>query len=111
MGWTETHKKPGMSIKAFFEQEFNSGTARILECAVVKNTAYLAYQYANGHISAIVCLIEYPDNGYYNIAYKDIDEGMGPFFYDCPPAILDMLAEPPNKNAKDWRDSCRARTI
>ncbi len=43
-------------------------------------------------------------------AYKDIDESMGPYYFDAPIAMLDMLdtlAPNPSGNALDWRARCR----
>ena len=40
-------------------------------------------------------------------AYKDISETMGPCYYDCPNAILDLLSPTTNSCAIDWREKCR----
>lgn len=39
--------------------------------------------------------------------YKDMDETMGPFSYDCPASILALLTPTDNKNANEWRETCR----
>lgn len=49
------------------------------------------------------------DDPYFNFSYKDLDETMGPCECDCPVSILDLLTEPYNKWASDWREKCRAR--
>lgn len=37
--------------------------------------------------------------------YKDMDETMGPYYYDCPVAMIDMAGPTPHKTAQDWRDN------
>lgn len=46
---------------------------------------------------------------YFNFGYKDMDETMGPYSYDCPACILDLLTETENEYAKKWREKCRER--
>lgn len=38
--------------------------------------------------------------------YKDMDEDMAPFYYDCPVSYLDAPAEP-SENGKAWRAAVR----
>jgi hypothetical protein len=40
---------------------------------------------------------------------KPIAEDMGPAEDFCPERILDLLTEPSNDNAAQWRERCRAR--
>lgn len=44
---------------------------------------------------------------YFNFGYKDMDETMGPFNYDCPVSILDLLTPTDSENANIWRQKCR----
>lgn len=46
------------------------------------------------------------NNGY---GYKDMDESMGPYHYDCPVTWLDLLTEPSNDYARTWREQVRAQ--
>lgn len=39
--------------------------------------------------------------------YKPMDESMGPFYYDCPVALLELAGEPVNESAAQWRKSVR----
>ena len=41
--------------------------------------------------------------------YKDMDETMGPGYYDCPAGILDLLTPTKHRAANVWRDLCRNR--
>ena len=49
---------------------------------------------------------------YYNFTYKDMDESVGPCESSCPERLLDRLEElvpePPNEYARQWRERCRA---
>jgi hypothetical protein len=38
-----------------------------------------------------------------------MSETMGPYNYDCPASILDLLGPPGNEYAANWREACRAR--
>lgn len=38
-----------------------------------------------------------------------LTETMGPYNYDCPASILDLLGPPGNEYAAQWREHCRQR--
>jgi hypothetical protein len=40
--------------------------------------------------------------------YKDVSEDMGPCQTSCPLKYLEMVPNPPNKYARDWRERVRA---
>lgn len=42
----------------------------------------------------------------YNWGYKDMDEGAGPYYYNCPLAYLDMVPDP-GGHATEWRKQVR----
>jgi hypothetical protein len=39
--------------------------------------------------------------------YKDMDETMHPYYYDCPLRLIDTATEPLNENATKWRETVR----
>lgn len=39
--------------------------------------------------------------------HKDMDETMGPYYYDCPKSILSLLTPTNNERANEWREECR----
>lgn len=41
--------------------------------------------------------------------YKDMDETMGPYYYNCPVKYLDEADEPANECAANWRAEVRRR--
>jgi len=43
---------------------------------------------------------------YFNFGYKDMDETVEPYYYDCPKSILDLLTPTDNESANIWRQKC-----
>lgn len=60
---------------------------------------------------AIICLVRWNPGAKSGeeFGYKDMTETMGPYNYDCPASILDLLGPPGNDYAAQWRASCRQR--
>jgi hypothetical protein len=60
---------------------------------------------------AIICLVKWNPGARSGeeFGYKDMTETMGPYHYDCPASILDLLGPPGNEYAANWREACRAR--
>jgi len=117
MGWTYTHKDVGQSVKDFFRSEFDwvneKRRVTVLDCAVVcLREAYIAMEAVDlvnhsREVFAIVCLLDYQPNDYYNFGYKDMEESMGPYNYNCPERILNLLTPTGNEYALKWRWKCR----
>lgn len=126
MGSTGTHRNPGMTDRAFFENEFPDMLGRkgtILACAskpaggewqrafyaAVKNSDDAAYQ--PGVTWALVVLMHTSrnPNEYYNFTYKTLSEDMGPGEDECPANILDLLSPTTAEYAVEWRNRCRAQ--
>jgi hypothetical protein len=104
MGWTSFHRPEGQSVKDTLLKDFD-----VLDIAVKLNVAYLACKNRLGDVYAVVVLIEHRRNDYYNFAYKDMDESMEPYYYDCPARILRLLTPTSDKNANRWREKCWAQ--
>ena len=118
MGWTFTEKPRSQSVREFFEERFNCtnehGSWKILDCASTFTEAYLAVERTlpsgETYVFAMICLIKrVPSDPNYNFGYKDMDESMGPCYYNCPKRILDLLTPTDNEYANRWRDECRTR--
>lgn len=43
----------------------------------------------------------------YELIYKTIGEQSGPFYYDCPKSILNLLSPTEDDEANKWRAKCR----
>lgn len=121
MGWTEyhaTHYKNGkVDRKAELDDKFNwedeNRKIKVLKSSMVGSTYYAAVKSLNKTndfecVTAVVCLTSTNAKDYYNFAYKDMDESMGPYKYDCPKSILDLLAPTENEYANEWRKQCYA---
>lgn len=107
MGSISTHKQSGMSMQKFFEGEFPE--LEFLKCKSRRDAFYAAVRNKNKPetVFALVIKITRDYRNYYNITYKDMDETVEPYYYDCPNNILDLLTEPLNDNATKWRAECR----
>ncbi len=103
MGWTFTHKDKFTNVKSFFERQFTS--SQILDCKVKNKVAYIACK-RDEKVFAVVCLLNYRPKDYYNFGYKDMDETMHPYYYDCPTSILDKLTATDNRHSLEWRENC-----
>lgn len=118
MGWDFLHKERGKTVRDTLKTDFtwvNPETGhygKVLDVAIVNfREAYLAIEYGdkNGpqEVYAVVCLLEYRPNDYFNFGYKAMDETEEPYYYNCPERILRLLT--PNAKAKSWRDMCWKR--
>ena len=114
MGYTELHKEKYVKLLDFFKQEFNCKNEvrewEVLACSTKSNVAYLACKLTTKEevkVVAVVCILSYPKKDpYYNFGYKDMDETMGPYYYDCPEKILKLLTPTNSIHAKEWRELC-----
>ena len=61
------------------------------------------------HVFGCVCLTSVDMKDYFNFSYKDMEESMGPYNYDCPASILDLLSPTDNEYALNWRQKCREK--
>jgi hypothetical protein len=119
MGWTYTHKDEGESVKEFFSREFGYANDKrevsLLDCAVIRlREAYMAFKDVNlvngtRQVFAVVCLLDYRPKDHWNFGYKDMDESMGPCYYNCPEKILRVLSPTTNEYAIKWRKKCWKR--
>ena len=122
MGWLEYHAdhyKNGKvdrkaEMDAIYNWEDKNRKIEVLKSSVVGGTYYAAvksFNKTNGFecVTAVVCLTSVSTKGFYNFAYKDMDETMGPYKYDCPKGILDLLTPTENEYANEWRKTCYAQ--
>lgn len=129
MGWTTTHREPGISHLEWFRRHWGAkhadGSEKILDCAAVGwRTVYMAYRLETGKVIGLVCLIEWRKNEHYNFGYKDMSEDMGPCEAACPERILKLLSpieewltshkeergeDGPFEWAQNWRQRCWER--
>lgn len=104
MGWSEIHKMKGVSYRDFFQEGLNG---RIIDSHTKNGVFYAAVEHLETkEVRALIVLVQI-QRGYYNFAYKWMDESYHPYYYDCPDRILDLLSPTEDKRSNDWRDACR----
>lgn len=130
MGWTSYHaehyKKGKVDRKAECDAYFLEGLSRgyfdVLKSAMVGNVYYAAVcqiarkdnetgelvsiPEAERTVFAVVFLTSVDSKEYFNFAYKNIDETMGPSESKCPKSILKLLSPTDSEWAMEWRKRC-----
>ena len=135
MGWTSCHveptynpktKKYTLDRKAECDKLFNQdmvtydgnkviGKFEVLKSCMVGSTYYAAVrrtrfetetEFENIYVFAAIVLTSVNNKDWFNFSYKDMDETVGPYQYDCPKSILDLLYPTDNEYAKKWRERC-----
>ena len=122
MGWTSYnanyYKNGKVDIKKEVEDYFERNNTetryyKVLKTSVVGSTVYLAVETHNSNnekiVFAGVFLTRTNMKDYYNFAYKDMDETVGPCYYDCPASILKLLSPTDSEYANEWRKACWKR--
>lgn len=107
MGWTTPY---GMSTKKqitdmLIRDLTGSGTHKVLKTATVGNCFWVAMHTVT-HGSFIVLYLLEKHKGEYS--YKDMDETMHPYYYNCPLSLLDLTTTPTNEELP-WRKEVRKR--
>lgn len=136
MGWTSyhaTHYKNGRidrktECDAYFMEGLNRGYYDVLKSSMVGSVYYAAVKplkrYSKDDVGNNI-IVDIPINeqqvfgaifltstdskDYFNFSYKDMDETVGPYCYDCPKGILDLLTPTDSVWANNWRAKCRER--
>lgn len=105
MGWYGFgHKTTVATLRDEVLSDIDAGKI----CTVIgkRQTAYgkrlwLALEHRATGQKFIMLYLLNPSNG----MIKDIDESMGPCYYDCPTSLFE-LAPTQDKNSLDWRQTC-----
>lgn len=122
MGWTWYHadyyKNGKVDRKRELDEHFTwkeePRTVTVVKSSMVGSVYYAAIRSQNETNGTditfgLVCLTGTDSREYFNFGYKDMTDDMGPGYYDCPKGILDLLTEPSNEWAAEWRENCRKR--
>lgn len=118
MGWTSyraTHYKNGKIDRKAECDSALTYTSEFTQQTVIKSSMKGTVYY--GAVETIkdgrrdvwcaVFLTSVENNRYF--AYKDMDETMHPYYYDCPKGILDLLTPTDYESANAWREKCREK--
>jgi len=122
MGWTSYKSSKPFEIE--FQGEFSRDGYQILafnEVAqpsptqgndgVERSEIYAAIRHPKGYVFGLVVLFERDAEGM--LYYKDMDESVGPNYYEASEEVMNALSKPeefPNGDisdyAKNWRSEC-----
>ena len=110
MGWTSYHathyKKGKIDRKAECDAMWNDDpNFEVLKSSMVGSIYYAAIK-RDATVFGVVFITSTNAKEYCNFAYKDMDETMGPGYYDCPKGILDLLTPTASDWANEWRQKC-----
>jgi len=108
MGWLMREKRIGetISLKNYVRSVCDP-FMDVKGVSIVGSIAYIAVSIPK--TNGIVCLVFMLRNTKTEIGYKDMDESMYPYYFDCPKKILDMLTPTECDNSNKWRKECRRR--
>lgn len=106
MGWTSFNlNKP---VKEWFINDYIgiNNNQEVIDVSIIKRkTLYAAIRdKETNKVFALVFLLRLSPRSYYNFSYKDMDETMEPFYYDCPMKIINKLTATDNENSNIWRN-------
>lgn len=101
------------AIRALFTYRDEYGAVhRVVGMAAQRGTYYLAVGVtpAGSEQEAVhaVVVVQVKKQRGVLVSYKAMHEQEGPYYWDCPGAILDTLTAPVNADAQHWRTRCRA---
>lgn len=114
MGWTYTSMDKGQAgdyFKNMLNWETETASNKLLRGAFKGFREYYGAVEttikATGEkrVWAFTAMIDWRKNDYNNFGYKDMDETMGPYMFNCPKTILDLLTPTDNEYANKWRNS------
>lgn len=104
MGWLFTYANYS-SAKEYAETEIiKKNGDRVIKHRLVGNHLWMLYKGDSGKKLIVLCLIQKSEGQY---GYKDIDETMGPYYYDCPLSFIKEADEPYNDSARNWREKVK----
>lgn len=111
MGWTGIGNYFGDTMKdrrKFIDNMINNEWKgyELIKSAMHNSTYYAAVKHPSGHVFGLVMLTSVDNREF---LYKDMDETMLPYSYDCPVTILNLLSPTDNESAIEWRERCRTQ--
>jgi hypothetical protein len=129
MGWLYTNVGKGQA-GAYFKDAFKGETDQVkIEVIQGAFVGWKEYYCAvkrthkdtgESYVFAVACMVNYCPKSYHNFGYKDMDESMGPYMYNCPESILKLLTPSEemarisgskSTTSKAWRIACWEKVI
>lgn len=109
MGWLTYHRPTGESDREHLQREVCGDRHTILDGVTKGFTFYGAVRDDETDEVWALIVLQQRTHGYQNYGRKVMDETVGPYHYDCPDRILDLLTPTENEHALAWRAACRTR--
>lgn len=109
MGWTSGPIPRPFTTRAAIEFDLGGEFAeRVIDTVRYGTVIYAAVRGRDNEeeVWGLVLLAERREGLLFT---KPVSEDMGPVEDRCPARILDLLSEPSNDYARQWRERCRAR--
>jgi hypothetical protein len=108
VGWTAGRIEEPISARDVIAFDLGEDfVERVLATAVRGGVVYAAVRSVDSsEVFGLVVLTERESDVLYT---KAVAEDMGPAEEGCPARILDLLTEPCNERAREWRRRCRVR--
>lgn len=105
MGWDCTYREKGISSYEFFKRRMPD----LLDLKVVNNVGYGVCIDEDNRGEAVVIVMEWHKDPHFNFEYKIMSEREGPFYYDCPKEIMDLLSPIKDFDWKGYAEEWRAK--
>ena len=110
MGSLSTYRPKGTSHREFFEAELlhSESNYRIIDSFTKGGVFYAALEHRpTGKVAGFTVKFQWNGRGAQNFTYKTISEEEGPYTFECPARILDLLTPTESVYANEWREKCR----
>lgn len=110
------NKRGNVDRKKTLDREFSYGTTKVLKSAMAGGNYYAVLEWEREGVTQRCLYVAKCSTDSHYFYYKEMSDTMGPVYYDCPKAILDLADElvPCTEEydysgyAKAWREKCRA---
>lgn len=109
MGWLFSDR--WLSRKDIGDHLINGNGVKTIKYRWVGCNLYCVHEHTNeqGETTRWACIYLTKGKKGFAHGYKDMDETMGPYYYDFPVSWLDMLSPCDSENALGWRKCVRER--
>lgn len=116
MGWDVTQVGKNISTKKFLEHDILStigANYELLALGEGKNEHgqkpfYAAFKSNNNNSGAVFAVVYLTKRRNGSIAVKSITEGAGPYYFDCPAKVFNLLTATDNEYALEWRSKVQS---
>lgn len=106
MGWSfHSTIRTRADMTAYLSASLKSAGHTILRASTVGNHWWAAIEHRDGKRHIFLALMQ--GGGQEGWGYKGMDESAGPYHFDCPLGLLELVPPPCGPYAAGWRDKVR----